>query len=1000
MADIALERGLTLPQARVRAIEWVMAHREVVALVSLMAVAAALRFWGLDAKALHHDESLHAQFTWYLYNGSGYKHDPLMHGPFLFHSGAVIYFLFGASDYTTRILPALFGTALVGMPYLLRKQLGIKTVLIAAVLLTFSPTLLYVSRFYRDDIYICVWVLAMVICIWRYLDEQRPLYLYILAAVLALSFATMEITFIHVAIIMLFLDFMLAAELGRRREAELASSLTVAVRVLVFAPVAWLIAATWPLLGKQPLGRDRLPPVGDLLMVIGTLSLPQFAAGIQQLPFVENKGYKVAAENELRNVTVLSLLLVSAYVGLMWRPKLWLVAAAAFYIPYVLLYTTFFSNMDGFFSGIWGSLDYWLDQHHVKRGNQPGYYYTLITPLYEFLPLLLALGGALWLALKGDSVRRWLFFWLAGILVGLTIAGEKMPWLEVHIAFPLALVAAAVLAAAIDALDFQGRRWRDAAAGGAATAAAVLLVVDGSGGLRVIGLLIGAGLAAWLGAALAVEKWKGLARAASTVAVVGLFTLTVRASLTASFKNDDTPVEMLVYTQTAPDIPQLRDRIDSIAKASGLGSNLPIVIDSTDGFAWPWAWYLRHYHSVSYMTPSTAGYRGPENAVLLVSRANAVNVDSAGSTQTPYKHRWWFNETYRNLTVGKVMSQLTHWDTLKSLGNFFLYRRPAATTTGAAEAVAYFPQSLAAFDIQAPEAKPPHEPLALSDGRIVIGGSGSARGELQQPADVFVDRGGDIWVADGRNHRIQKFDSAGRFLAALGSFGAGPGNLNEPWSVAVDDEGFVYVADTWSHRIQKFSPSLQPAGSWGEPGFGPDIGPLKLFGPRDIIVADDGTLWVTDTGNKRLINYTRTGEPIRVVGSEGSGLGQFLEPVGLARDASGRIYVADAWNHRVQRFEPGFVAPTSFETGWAGQDVLAKPYIAVLNDGRIVASDPAKGELLLFSAGGLRLGAWQPEPDSMPIGVAAMHDGGFVFSDAGRDQVQIVPATLIDRLFR
>ena len=119
MAEIALGRGLALPSAR-EALDWLVARREVVALLTIMALAAVLRFWDLDAKALHHDESLHAQFSWYLYEGRGYVHDPLMHGPFLFHSGAAIFFLFGDNDYTIRILPALFGTVLVGMPYLLR----------------------------------------------------------------------------------------------------------------------------------------------------------------------------------------------------------------------------------------------------------------------------------------------------------------------------------------------------------------------------------------------------------------------------------------------------------------------------------------------------------------------------------------------------------------------------------------------------------------------------------------------------------------------------------------------------------------------------------------------------------------------------------------------------------------------------------------------------------------------------------------------------------------
>src|SRR3954465_1668521 len=172
MAENTFERRLVLPVARPSAIvDWLLAHRELVALGSIMLIAGLLRFYQLDAKALHPDERLHANFTWLLYKGHGYHHDPLMHGPFLFEAGAVGYFLFGDSDFTARIVQALFGTVLVGMPFLLRKQIGMRAVLIAAVMITVSPTLLYVSRFDRHDIYIVTWMMGMTICVWRYLDE-------------------------------------------------------------------------------------------------------------------------------------------------------------------------------------------------------------------------------------------------------------------------------------------------------------------------------------------------------------------------------------------------------------------------------------------------------------------------------------------------------------------------------------------------------------------------------------------------------------------------------------------------------------------------------------------------------------------------------------------------------------------------------------------------------------------------------------------------------------
>jgi hypothetical protein len=187
---------------------------------------------------------------------------------------------------------------------------------------------------------------------------------------------------------------------------------------------------------------------------------------------------------------------------------------------------------------------------------------------------------------------------------------------------------------------------------------------------RIVGVLLFVVLAAWAGASYARDSVAGAGRVGLTVACAAFFTLTAWAAITAAFTHDDTPVEMLVYTQSSHEIVNLRDRIDALAKASGMGHNLPIVVDPKDGYAWPWAWYLRHYHDVSYASPDAPGYRGPEGAVLLIHKDNAASVDGTAYAQTPYKHRWWFSETYRGLTVGKAVSEVTHWKSLKRSGRF------------------------------------------------------------------------------------------------------------------------------------------------------------------------------------------------------------------------------------------------------------------------------------------------------------------------------------------
>jgi hypothetical protein len=179
----------------------------------IISFALGMRLWGLDSRAIHHDESLHMYYAWQIFKGDGYEHVPFMHGMLKFFGTALMFRLFGDNDFTARLLFALAGSALVGLPYFLRSYLGRIGAVVAALLLAFSPSLLYVSRFNRDDILIVGYTLAMVVVMWRYLKEQREMYLYLVPLILMLVFTTMEMTFITTAMFLVYLEFQLASDL-------------------------------------------------------------------------------------------------------------------------------------------------------------------------------------------------------------------------------------------------------------------------------------------------------------------------------------------------------------------------------------------------------------------------------------------------------------------------------------------------------------------------------------------------------------------------------------------------------------------------------------------------------------------------------------------------------------------------------------------------------------------------------------------------------------------
>lgn len=207
----------------------------------LVAAALAVRLIGLDARPFHHDESQDAYFSWLFFTDGQYEYQPILHGPLRFYLTSAAYVLFGDSDFTARLAPALMGTLMVPLPYLLRDQLGRVAAFAAAAALAFGPSYLYYSRFAREDIYIACITLALLAVTFRFLDRPRRHQPALIGALLALSFATKESTFITVFVAGTFFIAVLALQTRRHgfRDAPLVRSVT----AVGWEPWAWGLAA-------------------------------------------------------------------------------------------------------------------------------------------------------------------------------------------------------------------------------------------------------------------------------------------------------------------------------------------------------------------------------------------------------------------------------------------------------------------------------------------------------------------------------------------------------------------------------------------------------------------------------------------------------------------------------------------------------------------------------------------------------------------------------------
>ncbi|MBN1178386.1 MAG: TIGR03663 family protein, partial [Anaerolineae bacterium] len=1073
----------------------------IVCLVSRMAM--------LGYRVESHDESLHTQYSWYIYSGRSYVHNPMMHGPFLFHAAALSFALFGDTDFTARLPVALIGTLLVFFPYLLRRYLGRTGALVASLLFLISPSIMYYSRYIRMDIPTILWAMFVVWAMFRYLEDGADRYLYILAGAFSLMYATKEVAPIYTLFFAVFLVGLFLTQALRqpweRPELEngflggavaaALGGLALVAGALVSGPTeaalpAWAVAGgvvgvlgvgvAVVMLLRGLGGRARAFRSFDLMVLIGTLSLPFASPLLMKLlskvgalvagPTPELAApvwANLAALNVLNyrapdlyyTAPILALTIAAVVaIGLAWDKRRWPVAAAIYGVIFLVFFTSIFTNGEGILSGWIGSVGYWMEQQSVERGSQPWFYYLAVLPFYDFLPLLGALAAAAVLGVRallrragklpadaaGSAPARSLFIsflllWVPLAWLGFSYAGERMPWLTVHLATPMILLTGWLVGRLVSAIDWAAvwakRGWLLPLLLPALVAALAALVRTDPrailGGvtastLTALGGTVAGILGALLLSSILAFVWTdvGGRQAGLLVALtafLALALLTVRVAVRFSFVNFDRPAELLVYAHNGPDVRTALEQVEALSLRTSDGPQSIEVAYNLDKNSFLLYWYFRDFPNARYYgdQPSREQVRAP--VVIAAQPQWGVIEPYLGDEYYTfeYTHYWWPMEDYRELTLGKLWEWLTDAQKRRALWRLFydmdytLYDQitgrehvPDAWPLHqkfrlyvrrdlAQQAWDLWEGELPA-DVSPPAVDPYAENWQELTARQVWGSEGRAPGQFSWPRGVAVAADGTVYVADSQNHRIQAFDAAGTLVATWGSYGEcgtgipAPGTFCEPWDVAVGPDGSVYVADTWAHRVQRFTAEGAFLGAWGAFGqVGVDESDQVVFyGPRSVAVGPDGLVYVTDTGNKRVQVFTPEGERVAVWGELGAAPGQLSEPVGLAFDPDGHLVVADAWNWRVQVLETDGAPVSSWPIdGWVGETIDDKPYLAVDAAGRVYVTDPGNYRVLVFDEEGMYLyGFGQFGFDeasfALPTGIDVGPDGALYVVDA------------------
>ncbi len=1019
--------------------------KEIVIFAAIILLAIFTRFYDLDTRVMSHDESLHTYFSWLLYRGQGYEHSPMMHGPFQFHIVALTYFLFGVSDFTSRIPAVLFSIATVGMVWYWRRYLGKWGALIAGLLLVISPYMLYYARYVRNESFVGLSGIIMLYAMLRHLEAGGKKYLFILAGALALHYLAKETAFIYTAQALIYLAVYFIVQVTRRpwknAQKEYRSfiiALAVAVLfagaavgygiltkesstipgtetampanpdaaasplipseaapisptlILALAALIALIAAAVILIRGYTWDRIRNNRIFDLLIVTGTMVLPMLSAILIKLL---ERWLHVSIPTSVEEVQALSgdiisiltifgllifMFIASAIIGVLWNREKWWKIALIFWIPMTILYTTVFTNPDGFFTGTIGSLGYWIVQQDVARGSQPWYFYLLIQlPIYEFLPTL-GLILALILGLKRKIRSNILFeedvvdnnnevinllevdvkdteaknfantfsllvWWSIISISAFTYAGERMPWLTYHMAWPMILITGWALGRVIDTTDwiklkeqripltlaalaifvvsvmgmilalsgttppFQGKELAQLQATNAFLLPAIITILSA------------------VGVTYLLKEWS--LREVRHIFVLVFFAflaiLTARAAFRASYITYDQATEYLVYAHGATGIKEIINQAVEISERTTGGMGVALAYDASapnTGVSWPFVWYLRDFTNQTSFDQPTRALR--DSVVVIVDEKNFDKIESAlgpGYYRVDYIRMWWPMQDYFTLVNTRDASQPFPEDYACNGMMSFLKLIKSKDYTFFCEGFTN-PQIRAGiiqiwlnrdYTLYAQAKNRNNLTLATWEPaakmRLYIRRDVAAQiwnyGVSPEPAEAVND------PTEGKYIQL----APDQFLNV---YQEGQNPLNSPRSLAFAKNGTVYVADSRNHRVVHLDLDGNIIDAWGTFADGADIPVANgtLNEPWGIAIGLNGAVYVTDTWNHRVEKFTSTGKFVNAWGTFGQGEtpDSFYGPRGLAVDAEGRVYVTDTGNKRIVVFDPNGKFITQF----------------------------------------------------------------------------------------
>jgi DNA-binding beta-propeller fold protein YncE len=746
---------------------------------------------------------------------------------------------------------------------------------------------------------------------------------------------------------------------------------------------------------------------------------------------------------------------IAIAIGMFWNRNWWKYAIL-FWGAFTIFFTTVFTNGPGFFTGLIGSLGYWLVQQGVQRGSQPEYYYILVQiPMYEFLP---AIGSIVAIALGLNKLYvQWqaavegeaevssttpevtesessqpifgIFFglmvwWVVTSIIAFSMAGERMPWLTYHLAWPMILLSGwgigQIIESVIPRLAVNSPQ-RNALA-------ILVLIVFVLAAFNTLRSLYGA-TPPFQGTELAQLQ-------ATSAFLLPLITAIGAGALLAYLMKDDLLSLGIVALALLAFITFISSIINgaSMLSLNATGVDPASLASSQFRFAAALLALIGSIFGIRYLS------RRPRERVFggLVA-LTVFGLLFVQTVRTAFRASYiFYNDATEYLVyahgatgVKEVISQVEEISerTSGGLGAVVAYDASAPDTGVSWPMVWYLRDFTALRSFDQPT-------RSLRDAVAVIVdqknfdkiepalGDGFYRFDyirMWWPNQDYwnLDRTRILNAISNPNIRAGIFDVW--FNRDYTRYAQATGNSTmtlTTWQPA--DQMRLYIRKDVASQIWDYGvgPSQAPttvdpyaAGTIVLPAdqiFDADRYPPGLNAPRSIAAGLHDDLYVADSRNHRILHLGSDGALLKEWGTFADSqageapIGTFNEPWGVAVGPDGSVYVADTWNHRIQKFnqdgkpikmwgqygQPAPELPESKTSFWGprGIAVDSKGHVLVTDTGnkRVVVFDKDGNYITEFGSAGLEPGQFDE-----PVGIAVASSGTVYVADTWNQRIQV-----------